>query len=113
MIRRLSALYPTMLAKMSGDQIETMIEAWTDALSAYDLETVERAVKNLSKTSRFFPSLPELMTEVERVRSLQTAEAWFMGNAELVQGDAMKDPEYAAWYRELFWTQFAGKVKQT
>lgn len=102
-IRKLSGYYPGAINKMTGEKAAIMLESWADALADQDLATVERAVKNLSKTSRFFPSIPELMAEVERVRSLKVAEDWFMANAEKVQGDNMQDPEFAAWYRDLFW----------
>lgn len=102
-IRKLSGYYPGAINKMTGEKAAIMLESWADALADQDLATVERAVKNLSKTSRFFPSIPELMAEVERVGSLKVAEDWFMANAEKVQGDNMQDPEFAAWYRDLFW----------
>ena len=108
-IRRLSGYYPGAMNKMTGDKAAIMLESWADALADQDLATVERAVKNLSKTSRFFPSIPELLTEVERVRSLKVVEDWFMANAEKVQGENMKDPEFAAWYRDLFWKWAAAR----
>ena len=111
-IRRLSGYYPGAMNKMTGDKAAIMLESWTDALAAYDLATVERAVKNLSKTSRFFPSIPEILTEIERVKSLKVAEDWFMANAEKVQGENMQDPEFAAWYRERFW-EWAATPKGT
>ena len=112
-IRRLSGYYPNAMAKLTGDKAAIMLESWTDALAAYDLATVERAVKNLSKTSRFFPSIPELLTEIERVRSLKVAEDWFMANAEKVQGENMQDPEFAAWYRDQFWRWAAQAPRST
>ena len=102
-IRKLSGYYSGAINKMTGEKAAIMLESWADALADEDLATVERAVKNLSKTSRFFPSIPELMAEVERVRSLKVAEDWFMANAEKVQAENMQDPEFAAWYRDLFW----------
>ena len=109
MIRKLSGYYPNAMAKLTGDKAAIMLESWADALADQDLATVERAVKNLSKTSRFFPSIPELLTEIERVRSLKVAEDWFMANAEKVQGENMQDPEFAAWYRDLFWKWAAAR----
>ena len=108
-IRRLSGYYPGAINKMTGEKAAIMLESWADALADQDLATVERAVKNLSKTSRFFPSIPELMAEIERVRSLKVAEDWFMANAEKVQGENMKDPEFAAWYRDMFWKWAAAR----
>ena len=112
-IRRLSGYYPGAINKMTGEKAAIMLESWADALADQDLATVERAVKNLSKTSRFFPSIPELMAEIERVRSLKVAEDWFMANAEKVQGENMQDPEFAAWYRDLFWKWAAQAPRST
>lgn len=113
MIRKLSGYYPNAMAKLTGDKAAIMLESWADALADQDLATVERAVKNLSKTSRFFPSIPELLTEIERVKSLKVAEDWFMANAEKVQGENMQDPEFAAWYRDLFWKWAAQAPRST
>ena len=113
-IRYLSGYYPMTLTKMSSDQVATMVDVWTDALAGEYFDVVERAAKNITKTSKFFPSVSEMFDEIKRVKSMQEAEDWFMANAYKVQGENMKDPEFAAWYRdELFWSRYAAKGKQT
>lgn len=71
-VMKLKTMYPYYFEKMDEMQIASLCKTYQEELSQYNEETLMSAIKNIIRTSKYMPSLNEIIEQCEKSRVHQT-----------------------------------------
>lgn len=71
-VMKLKTMYPYYFEKMDEMQIASLCKTYQEELSQYNEETLTSAIKNIIRTSKYMPSLNEIIEQCEKSRVHQT-----------------------------------------
>ena len=64
-ILKLKLAYPSYFNKLTDEELIALAQMYKDELSSYNEKTLNIAIKNLIRTSKYMPSLNEIIQECE------------------------------------------------
>lgn len=73
-VMKLKTMYPYYFEKMDEMQIASLCKTYQEELSQYNEETLKSAIKEIIRTSKYMPSLNEIIEQCEKSRVHQTNE---------------------------------------
>lgn len=71
-VMKLKTMYPYYFEKMDEMQIASLCKTYQEELSQYNEETLTSAIKEIIRTSKYMPSLNEIIEQCEKSRVHQT-----------------------------------------
>ena len=73
-VMKLKTMYPYYFEKMDEMQIASLCKTYQEELSQYNEETLTSAIKEIIRTSKYMPSLNEIIEQCEKSRTHKANE---------------------------------------